>query len=277
MGSVIMVVDPATNVIKAQYEYDSFGNRVQVIGTEQQPYGFTGREFDGESGLHYFRARHLDTGLGQFVQRDPIGFWAGDLNIYAYVWNNPYGWSDPSGLAGATDWTAGISRDKAVRAGLLTTAFSAIAILAYQTGELISAAISNSGSPGMGHDHDGEHDLDDEGGNGGPDSDIVAILAAAMGIAAHNIDYDNQFGYIFDAPVSTGQINVVTQLRIEGDSAVLSGIQLYAPKGQPPVSRKELLGLARSLSSTTSKKSIVINALRIKGGNKGPIQYVYKF
>jgi RHS repeat-associated protein len=44
-------------------------------------------------------ARHYDAALGQFIQRDPIGFAAGDLNLYAYVWNDPYNWSDPSGLA----------------------------------------------------------------------------------------------------------------------------------------------------------------------------------
>jgi uncharacterized protein RhaS with RHS repeats len=47
----------------------------------------------------YFRARHYDAALGQFIQRDPIGFAAGDLNLYAYTWNDPYNWTDPSGLA----------------------------------------------------------------------------------------------------------------------------------------------------------------------------------
>jgi len=39
--------------------------------------------------------------LGQFIQRDPIGFAAGDLNLYAYVWNDPYSWTDPGWLNAA--------------------------------------------------------------------------------------------------------------------------------------------------------------------------------
>ena len=45
-----------------------------------------------------------------FLQRDPIGFAAGDINLYAYTWNDPYSWRDPSGL-GAVDsatLTAGV-------------------------------------------------------------------------------------------------------------------------------------------------------------------------
>lgn len=49
----------------------------------------------------YYRARHYDAALGQFIQRDPIGFAAGDLNLYAYTWNDPYNWTDPSGLTTA--------------------------------------------------------------------------------------------------------------------------------------------------------------------------------
>jgi uncharacterized protein RhaS with RHS repeats len=58
----------------------------------------------------YFRARHYDAALGQFIQRDPIGFAAGDLNLYAYTWNDPYNWTDPSGLSarGNATLTAGV-------------------------------------------------------------------------------------------------------------------------------------------------------------------------
>ena len=58
-----------------------------------------GPQHDGESGLIYFRARHYDAGTGTFLQRDPIGFASGDLNLYAYVWNDPLNYKDPSGLA----------------------------------------------------------------------------------------------------------------------------------------------------------------------------------
>jgi len=96
-GSILAVVDPITGTLAAEYTYDAFGQITQT-GALQQPFGYTGREFDAESGLYYYRARYYDPALGMFIQSDPIGFAAGDLNIYAYVWNDPFNWTDPSGL-----------------------------------------------------------------------------------------------------------------------------------------------------------------------------------
>jgi RHS repeat-associated protein len=100
LGSIAVAVSVTTGAVAAEAEYDSFGAREITVGTgaEMPRYGFTGREHDTESGLIYFRARHYDPTLGQFVQRDPIGFAAGDLNIYAYVSNDPKNLIDPSGL-----------------------------------------------------------------------------------------------------------------------------------------------------------------------------------
>lgn len=70
----------------------------QVAGSLQQPYGYTGREFDAESGLYYYRARAYDPRNGVFLQVDPIGFNGGDSNLYAFVANNPLNWDDPTSL-----------------------------------------------------------------------------------------------------------------------------------------------------------------------------------
>jgi RHS repeat-associated protein len=61
-------------------------------------YTWAGREFDAESGLYYNRARYYDPKVGRFTSEDPIGFNAGDSNLYRYVMNEPTGWTDPSGL-----------------------------------------------------------------------------------------------------------------------------------------------------------------------------------
>jgi len=58
---------------------------------------FTGRRFDDETGLYYYRARMYHPELGRFIQPDPIGY-LGGLNLYAYVTNNPLNWIDPYGL-----------------------------------------------------------------------------------------------------------------------------------------------------------------------------------
>ncbi len=85
------------------------------------PYLFTGRRLDAESGLYYYRMRMLDADLGRFIQRDPIGGWTDALNLgnsYTFVGNNtgkyldPTGlWSPPSGweiAQGATDFLRGM-------------------------------------------------------------------------------------------------------------------------------------------------------------------------
>ena len=68
-----------------------------------QPFSFTGREWDPAADLYQYRARGYDANTGRFIQEDPIWFSAGDLNIYRYVGNNPVGFTDPSGLAAATE------------------------------------------------------------------------------------------------------------------------------------------------------------------------------
>jgi len=58
--------------IVQRYEYDSFGNMKHRGHKVKQPYTFTGREWDKETGLYYFRARYYDPKVGRFVSFDPI-------------------------------------------------------------------------------------------------------------------------------------------------------------------------------------------------------------
>ncbi|MEP6016980.1 MAG: collagen-binding domain-containing protein [Paracoccaceae bacterium] len=102
-GSIIAATDVATGTVAARYSYDAFGAREVVQASVLQDRGFTGREFDDETGLYYYRARHYDPALGRFLQSDPIGFAAGDLNLYAYTWNDPQNWTDPSGLTSTSE------------------------------------------------------------------------------------------------------------------------------------------------------------------------------
>jgi RHS repeat-associated protein len=58
---------------------------------------FTGREWDPETGLYYYRARYYDPSIGRFLSEDPIGL-EGGVNYFRYVGNNPVTATDPDGL-----------------------------------------------------------------------------------------------------------------------------------------------------------------------------------
>lgn len=88
--------------------YDAYGSILESPGTLEQPYTYTGREFDAESGLSYYRARNYDPSSGRFLQKDPIGFSGGDINLYNYVGNNPARWIDPLGLFYPGDFVGGL-------------------------------------------------------------------------------------------------------------------------------------------------------------------------
>ena len=101
--------------IRERYEYDVYGGCIvhtdagqdgqwmtgdDTTDTESgvgNPYMFTGRRYDPEAGLYYYRARYYSPEIGRFLQPDPIGYIAG-LNLYAYVNNGPVTRKDPLGL-----------------------------------------------------------------------------------------------------------------------------------------------------------------------------------
>jgi RHS repeat-associated protein len=98
LGTVRDLVGNSGAVLN-HFTCDSFGN---VISETNQPvetrYLFTGREFDGETGLYYYRARYYDGGVGRFLSEDSIGFAGGDMNLYRYVGNTPTIATAPTGL-----------------------------------------------------------------------------------------------------------------------------------------------------------------------------------
>lgn len=65
-------------------------------------YGFTGRQFDPEINMYYYRNRMYDQQSGRFMTPDPKGIEGGDTNLYRYVKNSPLMYSDPDGKQSQT-------------------------------------------------------------------------------------------------------------------------------------------------------------------------------
>ncbi len=96
LGTVTELTDSTGATAKA-YTYDAYGNILESPGTLEQPYAYTGREFDSESGLYHYRARYYDSVAGRFLQKDSRGLNRGEWNLYQYVLNNPVNLDDPLG------------------------------------------------------------------------------------------------------------------------------------------------------------------------------------
>ena len=102
MGSITHAVDNS-GLIKNEYSYDAFGIRTSLTtmpSVSYGHYGYTGQEYDGETGLLYLRARYYDPTIGRFISADP--FWGrldqpASQSRYAYVHNSPLIYTDPTG------------------------------------------------------------------------------------------------------------------------------------------------------------------------------------
>jgi RHS repeat-associated protein len=90
----------STGAIQTTYNYDPFGATSANYAPSNNPFQFTGREYDSTSiPLYFYRARYYNPVFQRFISRDPLGFGGGDVNLYAYVGNDPVDVVDPLGLS----------------------------------------------------------------------------------------------------------------------------------------------------------------------------------
>jgi RHS repeat-associated protein len=98
LGTVRDVVDSSGTSLD-HVRYTAFGAVVSTVGPGPGfHFGYTGSEYDSETGLVYDQARYYDPATGRFLSQDPSGFSAGDPNLYRYVGNDVTNRIDPSGL-----------------------------------------------------------------------------------------------------------------------------------------------------------------------------------
>ncbi|MBZ0167334.1 MAG: RHS repeat-associated core domain-containing protein [Candidatus Omnitrophica bacterium] len=106
LGSVRQLANSSGTIVES-YDYDPYGGTtiydssltdITSSGSGiDNPYMFTGRRFDEETGIYHYRRRYYDPSIGRFLQRDPLGYYD-SMNLYEYVGSNPINRFDPFGL-----------------------------------------------------------------------------------------------------------------------------------------------------------------------------------
>jgi RHS repeat-associated protein len=109
LGSLVGTLSSTGSVLSTQ-DIAPFGE--VFSGSSTDPFVFTGKERDAESGNDYFGARYYSSNMGRFMSPDsgadatlgvPVPFAdlenPQSLNLYGYVHNNPLRFTDPDGHA----------------------------------------------------------------------------------------------------------------------------------------------------------------------------------
>ena len=115
-GSIALVTDSTGANVLAVNRYDEYGipncplvgglPDCSAPGANAGRFQYTGQAWLAELGMYYYKARIYSPTMGRFLQTDPIGY-KDQVNLYAYVGNDPIGKTDPSGL-GFFSWLKNI-------------------------------------------------------------------------------------------------------------------------------------------------------------------------
>jgi len=154
LGSTSVITNSGGTIVE-ESDYYPFGGERAVVNNDPNPYKFTGKERDTESGLDFFIARYYSSQQGRFLSPDeftggPVDAFSSNdpvppgplpyttisnpqsLNKYAYTYNNPLNYIDldghcPDFLTCVTQVTVGAAQGVArfvtnAVSGLLTPA-----------------------------------------------------------------------------------------------------------------------------------------------------------
>jgi RHS repeat-associated protein len=97
-GNVAALLNAQTAQTSAEYEYGPFGETIRATGPAagENPFRFSAKYTDGETGLIYYGYRYYQPNTGRWLSRDPLGE-EGGLNLFNFVGNVPSGAIDTDG------------------------------------------------------------------------------------------------------------------------------------------------------------------------------------
>lgn len=97
----------SSGTIKWREHYAPYGEKLNTVNSK---IGYTGHAYDSESRLTYAQARFYDSSMGRFLSADPVGYSGATVysfNRYAYGNNNPYKYTDPTGMSCSSSYDSG--------------------------------------------------------------------------------------------------------------------------------------------------------------------------
>ncbi len=133
LGNTRLVTKDSNGRTDFSSNYQPFGLTSASTGNDPQ-FKYTGKPWSSPVQLYYYGARWYDQNTGRFLTRDPLGADVSDpqtMNPYAYVSNNPLGYTDPTGLGiligklPCWDWF-GLVPCSSSQAGIVATATTSL-------------------------------------------------------------------------------------------------------------------------------------------------------
>jgi RHS repeat-associated protein len=114
MGNITALLNAQGTTVQT-YHYSAYGETTSSNETIPNPWRFSSKREDPETGLVYFGRRYYDPAIGRWITTDPLGYEAGP-NLYAYVKNSPLIHIDLYGLFYGGDEDAKVREQRDIRA-----------------------------------------------------------------------------------------------------------------------------------------------------------------